>query len=112
MKRDARGNGGLGFTTPGSLERYSIVMTAEASVKAASPLGTLVLSTRGGEVTALFAKKNDLRKAARAPQVSVNPSNPVAGSLQVVVKAGSETGDVNFAVVPKPPEIKRFPSTP
>ena len=33
------------------------------------------------------------------------------GTLSVKVQAGSETANVNFAVIPAPPEIKRFPST-
>jgi hypothetical protein len=32
------------------------------------------------------------------------------GSLTVKVSAGQETGDVKFAIIPLPPEVKRFPA--
>jgi hypothetical protein len=40
------------------------------------------------------------------PEKMVSPG----GTLSVKVLAGSETGHVNFAITPAPPEVKRFPS--
>lgn len=52
LERDERGNGGLEFASPPSLERYSVMVTAEANARAQSPVGPLVLTTRAGEVGA------------------------------------------------------------
>ena len=86
-----------------------MIVTAEASVKASSPLGTLVLSTRGGEVAALFAEKETGPRVSSGGYTGINRSNVVSGSRQITVRAGAETGNVNFPVITKPAEIKRFP---
>lgn len=49
IEPDASGNGHLEFLSPFH-ERYSVIVTAEASAQAASPLGPPVLTTRAGEV--------------------------------------------------------------
>lgn len=51
---DERGNGGLEFPSPTPLAPYSIIVTAEANERAANPLGAPVLSTRAGEIVALY----------------------------------------------------------
>jgi hypothetical protein len=49
---DEYGNGGLEFPSPPSLERYSVIVTAESNAQATNPLGPPVLTTRAGEVSA------------------------------------------------------------
>jgi hypothetical protein len=53
LRRDARGNGGLTFKSPEGFERYGVVVTAEATPAASHP-GDPVLSSRAGEVVALY----------------------------------------------------------
>ena len=56
LQHDGRGNGGLEFAHPAAFERYTVVVTAEASAEAERP-GAPVLSSRAGEARALFAAK-------------------------------------------------------
>ncbi|HEV3467955.1 MAG TPA: hypothetical protein VG148_01430, partial [Pyrinomonadaceae bacterium] len=53
LRRDERGNGGLAFERPQGFERYSVVVTAEASATPEQP-GSPVLSTRAAEVGTLY----------------------------------------------------------
>lgn len=53
LVRDERGNGGLAFERPGGFDRYSVVVTAEATPDAERP-GAPVLSTRANEATTLY----------------------------------------------------------
>ncbi len=112
LKREAgeeTAAGLLEFAAPAALDQYSVIVTAEANVKASSPLGTLVLSTRGGEVAALFAEKETGPRVSSGGYAGINRSNVVSGSRQIRVRGGAETGNVNFPVITKPAEIKRFP---
>jgi hypothetical protein len=65
LRIDKHGNGQLKFDTPTALAHYSLIVTAEANAAARSPLGTPVLATRGGEVSALFVEKK-VKASARA----------------------------------------------
>jgi hypothetical protein len=42
------------------------------------------------------------------PGPADSAQTPAAGSLQVTVTAGAETGNLRFAVSPRPPERKQF----
>jgi hypothetical protein len=59
VERDRQGNGGLEFVSPGALERYSVMVTAEVNAQATGPLGPPVLTTRAGEVFAGGAGRAD-----------------------------------------------------
>jgi hypothetical protein len=52
IERDELGNGGLAFSSPPALERYSVIVTAESNAQATNPLGPPILTTRAGEVIA------------------------------------------------------------
>ena len=56
LQVDARGNGGFEFERPADFERYSVIVTAEPDASAARPAGAPVLSTKAGEVRAVFAR--------------------------------------------------------
>src|SRR5205085_2312742 len=58
LRRDARGNGGLAFDRPEGLERYGVIVTAEATADAGRP-GDPVLSSRADEAAALYPSKKD-----------------------------------------------------
>jgi hypothetical protein len=53
LRRDERGNGGLAFERPAGLERYGVIVTAEASPEVERP-GDPVLTTRADEAAALY----------------------------------------------------------
>lgn len=55
---------------------------------------------------AAAARSDEARRAAPRAEEAGRPAP--AGSLQVLVTAGAETGDIRFAVSPKPPERKEF----
>lgn len=82
IEPDARGNGGLEFASPPSLVRYSIVVTAEANAKAISPVGVPVLSTKAGEIAALYdAGETNRNVASNGPaKASGGPNRRRAGS--------------------------------
>ncbi|MDQ3817633.1 MAG: carboxypeptidase-like regulatory domain-containing protein [Acidobacteriota bacterium] len=64
VQADAEGNGGLEFDRPPAFERYSVIVTAETSPDATSPLGVMVLATRAGAVSAFYgAMKKETAKA-------------------------------------------------
>lgn len=74
LRTDARGNGDMEFASPASLARYSVMVTAEASANARNPQGTPVLSTRAGEVAALFAEREaDKHVVRKEPAPNVEP---------------------------------------
>src|SRR5687767_7490822 len=66
LRRDERGNGGLAFDRPAGLERYGVIVTAEASADAERP-GDPVLTTRADEAAALYATKPAAAATAATP---------------------------------------------
>jgi hypothetical protein len=70
LNRDERGNGGLAFERPAAFERYSVIVTAEASADAERP-GAPALSTRAGEARTLYPTP------ARAGEPAPTPPPPV-----------------------------------
>jgi len=70
LRRDERGNGGLAFERPAAFERYSVIVTAEASADAERP-GAPVLSTRANEATTLYPPL--AREGAPAPEAAAPP---------------------------------------
>jgi hypothetical protein len=73
LRRDERGNGGLAFERPAGFERYSVVVTAEASAAPARP-GSPVLSTRAGEVGPLYPPPVSGAAAATTPADATPPA--------------------------------------
>ena len=71
LRRDERGNGGLAFDRPAGFERYSVVVTAEATAAPERP-GSPVLSTRAGEVGPLYAPA--VGEAAPQPPAGDTPT--------------------------------------
>ncbi|HEX8096860.1 MAG TPA: hypothetical protein VF507_02435, partial [Pyrinomonadaceae bacterium] len=63
LQVDQDGNGGLEFERPASFERYSVVVTAETSAAAPSPLGVMALATRAGAISAFFGQAGNLSKS-------------------------------------------------
>ncbi|HEY9286318.1 MAG TPA: SdrD B-like domain-containing protein, partial [Pyrinomonadaceae bacterium] len=55
-----------------------------------------------------FAAAGQPLPGARRAGAKDGAQTPAAASLQVTVVAGAETGDIRFAVSPKPPERKQF----
>jgi hypothetical protein len=66
LRRDERGNGGLAFDRPGGLERYGVIVTAEASADVERP-GDPVLTTRADEAAALYTSKTEGTPGSAAP---------------------------------------------
>ncbi|HWS88407.1 MAG TPA: anti-sigma factor, partial [Pyrinomonadaceae bacterium] len=71
LRRDERGNGGLAFERPGGLERYGVIVTAEASTGVERP-GDPVLTTRADEAAALYPPKAE--GAPAAPDTAARPA--------------------------------------
>ena len=102
LQRDQRGNGGLAFDRPEGLERYGVIVTAEAGAEAERP-GDPVLTTRADEAAALY------------------PSNPAATPNPTDASNPAGTGAPDAAAVPPrtepsaaplpPPAITRRPRT-
>lgn len=69
LQTDASGNGGLQFTRPPTLDRYSVLVTAEPSGSVEKLTGTVVFASLANEVTAFFAEVDKTvrrsQKAAR-----------------------------------------------
>jgi hypothetical protein len=80
LRRDERGNGGLAFERPAMFDRYSVIVTAEASAEVERP-GAPVLSTRAGEAVAVYpsaANTSPSNDAATNPGVAPAPVAPPA----------------------------------
>ncbi len=69
LKTDASGNGGLEFPRPAEFERYSVLVTAEASTEATNPTGIMVLASRSGAVTSFYGQRQNLSEARRLRQL-------------------------------------------
>src|ERR1051325_1478584 len=69
LQTDASGNGGLQFTRPPTLNRYSVLVAAEPSGSVEKLTGTVVFASLANEVTAFFAEVDKTvrrsQKAAR-----------------------------------------------
>lgn len=74
LRRDERGNGGLAFDRPPTLERYGIIITAEASPDVARP-GDPVLTTRADEAATLYPSKPEAAPAAPDTTANVDRAN-------------------------------------
>jgi hypothetical protein len=91
LRRDERGNGGLAFERPAAFERYSVIVTAEASADAERP-GAPVLSTRAGEATTLYPALASVGEPA-APQPSPAVSAPPVPARPAARSARRVAGD-------------------
>ena len=83
LRRDERGNGGLAFDRPPSLERYGVIVTAETSPDVGRP-GDPVLTTRAEEAATLYPSKPEAAPAAPdiAPHIDrTNTAQPTAAPL-------------------------------
>ena len=99
LRRDERGNGGLAFERPQGLERYGVIVTAEASPEVERP-GDPVLTTRADEAAALYTSKTEDAPPAK-PEEAVTSgaasSNTAASNTSAPSTAASNTA------VPVPP---------
>ena len=96
LRRDERGNGGLAFERPAGLERYGVIVTAEASPEVARP-GDPVLTTRADEAAVLYPPKPPDAPAAARTDATPPASNTNAPNT-------SNTAASNTAApVPVPP---------
>jgi hypothetical protein len=91
LRRDERGNGGLAFERPEGLERYGIIVTAEATPEAERP-GDPVLTTRADEAAALYPNSSTVAGAGEPPA-------PNAGA----VNTSEAHAKTRAAKVPVPP---------
>src|SRR5205085_6584939 len=104
-RRDARGNGGLAFDRPEGLERYGVIVTAEATPDAERP-GDPVLSSRADEAAALYpprkeesASKKDEGDAAKAAAAAPVAPPPVpSGFVASPARAGDFYSEVDGAL--------------
>jgi hypothetical protein len=103
LRRDERGNGGLAFERPAGLERYGIIVTAEAAAMVERP-GDPVLTTRADEAAALYPSRPDPAgradaSAGRAPDVPVPPVPPSRSGTRTRRVAGDFYTEVDDALV-------------
>lgn len=77
LRRDQRGNGGLAFDRPEGFDRYSVIVTAEASADVERP-GDPVLTTRADEAAALYPSKREAGDESK--RESAEASNSAAAS--------------------------------
>ena len=80
LRRDERGNGGLAFERPEGLERYGVIVTAEASTEVERP-GDPVLTTRADEAAALYPPKTEGTPDTSANTESANAAKPAPAPL-------------------------------
>ena len=107
LRRDERGNGGLAFERPVGLERYGVIVTAEASAEVTRP-GDPVLTTRADEAAALYpAKPADAPAATTSntgtsntpASVPAPPVPPAASGSRTRRVAGDFYAEVEDALV-------------
>jgi hypothetical protein len=98
LRRDERGNGGLAFDRPAGFERYSVVVTAEASAAPTRP-GSPVLSTRAGEVGTLYP-----------PPASVGTTTPPSDATTPAGEAARPADAPPAATTPAPPQPTTTPA--
>jgi hypothetical protein len=109
LRRDERGNGGLAFVRPEGFERYSVVVTAEASPAPERP-GSPVLSTRAGEVGPVYPSLVRNETPPRA-----EPAAPPAPTPTPPPDAAAHTPPVTPTPAPAPtpaPVTRRRETTP
>jgi len=92
LKRDERGNGGLAFDRPEGLERYGVIVTAEASADAERPSDP-VLTTRADEAAALYPKEEAAGAAAGTPAPPVPDVSPKSNAGRAAFDFYSEVDD-------------------
>lgn len=71
LRRDERGNGGLAFDRPAGLERYGVIVTAEARPEVERP-GDPVLTTRADEAALLYPSRPEPAPSATTPDTSTS----------------------------------------
>jgi len=107
LRRDERGNGGLAFERPAGLERYGVIVTAEAAAEVERP-GDPVLTTRADEAAALYPSRADAagradastgRTAAPAGRVPSVPMPPSPSGTRTRRVAGDFYTEVDDALV-------------
>lgn len=102
LRRDERGNGGLAFDRPEGLERYGVIVTAEAAADVERP-GDPVLTTRADEAAALYPAKTTDTPGATAPGAAT--SN--AGTSNAGASNAGASNTASPASVPVPPASSR-----
>jgi hypothetical protein len=107
LRRDERGNGGLAFERPEGLERYGVIVTAEAAADVERP-GDPVLTTRADEAAALYPARTT--ETPVAPALSAGTSNTGTSNTGTSSTETSSAGGTNTplpASVPVPPASSR-----
>ena len=93
LRRDERGNGGLAFERPAGFERYSVIVTAEASADVERP-GAPVLSTRANEAATLYPRLAREGEPAPTPQptpvVVPPPPRPMPSTSRAPRRPGTD----------------------
>lgn len=93
LRRDERGNGGLAFDRPRSLERYGIIVTAETSPDVGRP-GDPVLTTRADEAAALYPSKPEAAPDTAPNIEKASTPKPTAAPLPPArTRARNTSGD-------------------
>ncbi len=102
LRRDERGNGGLAFDRPEGLERYGVIVTAEASPEVTRP-GDPVLTTRADEAAALYPAK-----AAPAPETrAADTGKADTGKADAAAAAAAPRPDIPAPPVPPASRTRR-----
>ena len=99
LRRDERGNGGLAFERPAGLERYGVIVTAEAGTGVERP-GDPVLTTRADEAAALYPPKTEAAgTTSTSPPAAAPPVPKAAPSARTRRAAGDFYAEVEDALV-------------
>lgn len=112
LRRDERGNGGLAFERPEGLERYGVIVTAEAAADVERP-GDPVLTTRADEAAALYPAETAETPGATASNrgTSNAEASNTGTSSTAAPSAGTSGGGASStaspAGVPVPPASSR-----
>jgi hypothetical protein len=114
LRRDERGNGGLAFVRPEAFERYSVVVTAEASPAPERP-GSPVLSTRSGEVGPVYpalVRNEPTPRAEPAERPATTPTPTPTPDAPAPSVTPSVTPTPAPAPTPEPAALPAPASTP
>jgi len=106
LRRDERGNGGLAFERPAGFERYSVVVTAEASAEPERP-GSPVLSTRAGEVGTLYPPLVSSETTPRAEDPARPETTLPAAATTTTTTTVTPTAPTPATTAPAPPSVPR-----
>jgi hypothetical protein len=97
LRRDERGNGGLAFERPAELERYGVIVTAEAGAEVGRP-GDPVLTTRADEAAALYPSKSASEGVNTADTGARVPVPPASNAARRAAAAGDVYSEVEDAL--------------